>query len=450
MVRDYSTRLISIRSGLRVRLTARSDRCIICAMQVKRWSKIILIVVVFSFLLAFSNYPPGDELQRIRSFSRDREFDFVGWILDAFGTKFNQAALAATGTTSPEEQRQLVLDYIELIDRINQLERHLNDIYADPEVVNPESASNQVRQQLADLEAERDRLGPIAESILQAQISEIVADFGLTVGGQPIPPVLYHSTPLPTALIVSPREEIIQQHHISLEPDINVDERAILEDRVDKALDVSSLVVDVGGIGVYPTMVLETSNLNFLAEVVAHEWIHNFLSLRPLGLKYYSSPELRTMNETAAAIAGREIGLAVIERFYPELLPPPPPPEEEIEPGEPPPPPAFDFREEMRETRVTADRLLAEGDITGAEEYMEERRQVFWENGYRLRKINQAYFAFFGAYADEPGGAAGEDPVGEAVRRLFAESPSLASFLKRIAWMTSFEELLETTSPNAD
>ncbi|UCF28934.1 MAG: hypothetical protein JSW42_04445 [Chloroflexota bacterium] len=419
-------------------------------MQVKRWSKIILIVVVFSFLLAFSNYPPGDELQRIRSFSRDREFDFVGWILDAFGTKFSQAALAATGTTSPEEQRQLVLDYIELIDRINQLERHLNDIYADPEVVNPESASNQVRQQLADLEAERDRLGPIAESILQAQISEVVADLGLTVGGQPLPPVLYHSTPLPTALIVSPRDEIIQQHHISLEPDINVDERAILEDRVDKALDVSSLVVNVGGIGVYPTMVLETSNLNFLTEVVAHEWIHNFLSLRPLGLKYFSSPELRTMNETAAAIAGREIGRAVIERFYPELLPPPPPPEEEIEPGEPPPPPAFDFREEMRETRVTADRLLAEGDITGAEEYMEERRQVFWENGYRLRKINQAYFAFYGAYADEPGGAAGEDPVGEAVRRLFAESPSLASFLKRIAWMTSFEELLETTSPNAD
>jgi hypothetical protein len=215
-------------------------------------------------------------------------------------------------------------------------------------------------------------------------------------------------------------------------------------------MNVSSLIVDVGGIGVYPTMVLETSNLNFLIEVVAHEWIHNFLSLRPLGLNYFSSPELRTMNETAAAIAGREIGHIVVERFYPELLPPPPPPEEEIEPGEPPPPPVFDFREEMRETRVTADRLLAEGDITGAEDYMEERRKVFWENGYRLRKLNQAFFAFHGAYADQPGGPAGEDPVGEAVRKLFSESPSLASFLKRIAWMTSFEELLESTAANAN
>jgi hypothetical protein len=431
-------------------LTAFTDGIIISAMWPKRWLKIILIVVVFSFLLAFSNYPPGDELQRIRAFSRDREFDYIGWTLDAIGTKLGQSALAATETTSPGEQRQLVLDYIELIARIDQLERHLNEIYSDPEVIDPEQASALVRQQLHDLETERDRLGPIAESILQSQISEVVADLGLTVGGQPVPPVLYHSTPLPTALIVSPRDEIIQEHNISLEPDINVDERTILEDKVDEALDVSSLIVNVGGIGVYPTMVLETSNLNFLVEVVSHEWIHNFLSLRPLGLNYFSSPELRTMNETAAAIAGKVIGLAVVERFYPELLPPPPPPEAEIEPGEPPPPPVFDFREEMRITRETADQMLADGDIEGAEEYMEARRQVFWEHGYRLRKLNQAYFAFHGAYADQPGGAAGDDPVGDAVRRLFDDSPSLVAFLKRIAWMTSFEQLQDSIRINAN
>ncbi len=432
------------------RLTAHTDGCIICAMPFKRLMMIILIVVVFSFLLAFSNYPPGDELQRIRAFSRDLEFDYVGWTLDAILSKLSQSALAATETTPPEAKRQLVLDYIDLIARINELERHLNDIYSDPEVVNPEKASSLVRQQLAELETERNRLGPIAESILQAQISEVVADLGLTLGGQPLPPILYHSTPLPTALIVSPRDKIFQEYNISLEPDINVDERTILEDRVDEALNVSSLVVDVGGIGVYPTMVLETSNLNFLIEVVSHEWTHNFLSLRPLGLKYLSSPELRTMNETAAAIAGREIGLAVIERFYPELLPPPPPPEAEAEPGEPPLPPVFDFRDEMRKTREIVDQMLADGDIEGAEEYMEARRQVFWENGYRLRKINQAYFAFYGAYADQPGGAAGEDPVGEAVRRLFDQSPSLATFLKRIAWMTSFEELKDSVTANAN
>ena len=72
---------------------------------------------------------------------------------------------------------------------------------------------------------------------------------------------------------------------------------------------------------------------------------------------------------------------------------------------------------------------------------MEARREIFWQNGYAIRKLNQAYFAFYGAYADIPGGPAGEDPVGPAVRDLRAQSASLADFLRRIAWMTSFEQL---------
>ena len=85
--------------------------------------------------------------------------------------------------------------------------------------------------------------------------------------------------------------------------------------------------------------------------------------------------------------------------------------------------------------------LLAEGQIDEAEAYMEQRRQLFWENGYGIRKLNQAYFAFHGAYADVPLGPAGEDPVGAAVRALRAQSPSLAHFLNQMARMTSFEQL---------
>jgi hypothetical protein len=148
------------------------------------------------------------------------------------------------------------------------------------------------------------------------------------------------------------------------------------------------------------------------------------------------------MNETAASIAGKEIGQAVLERYYPEFVPPPET-EQTVTEAEPmPEPPAFDFIKEMRETRVTVDRMLAEGQIEEAEDYMEMRRKLFWDNGYRIRKLNQAYFAFHGAYADHPGGgAAGEDPVGAAVRQLRAQSPSLEAFLKRIAWMSSFEQL---------
>jgi hypothetical protein len=74
---------------------------------------------------------------------------------------------------------------------------------------------------------------------------------------------------------------------------------------------------------------------------------------------------------------------------------------------------------------------------------METRRLNFLKHGYLIRKLNQAYFAFYGAYADSPGGAAGEDPVGPAVRALREQSDSLADFVNTIAWMTSFEQLQE-------
>ncbi|MFO7678834.1 MAG: hypothetical protein R6X34_02185, partial [Chloroflexota bacterium] len=103
-------------------------------------------------------------------------------------------------------------------------------------------------------------------------------------------------------------------------------------------------------------------------------------------------------------------------------------------------PPRFDFRAEMAETRRTADAMLAAGDVAGAEAYMEARRRLFVENGYAIRKLNQAYFAFYGAYADEPG-AAGDDPIGPTVLAIRAASPSLRDFLRAVAFIGSLEDL---------
>jgi hypothetical protein len=340
---------------------------------------------------------------------------------------------------TPEARHRLVLTYMDLVQQIQRAEREVRSAYSDPNVANPEVATAATRQRLEGLYAQRDRIAPLAESILQGQLNSIASDMGLVVGGQAIPPVLFHSTPLPLQLTISPRDVIRREADISLSPDLTLDQQVALEERVDKALDVSSLVVRIGGIGLYPTMVDQTSNLNWLSEVIAHEWIHNFLTLRPLGISYMESPELRTMNETTAAIAGIEIGRALLERYYPEMAPPPSTGSSGTTPA--PDPNAFSFNKEMHTTRVKVDQLLAEGKIEEAEDYMEQRRQLFWENGYGIRKLNQAYFAFHGAYADEPLGAAGEDPVGAAVRALRAQSPSLTHFLNQISWMTSFEQL---------
>ncbi|NPA92197.1 MAG: hypothetical protein GXO56_00780 [Chloroflexi bacterium] len=410
----------------------------------RRWrlflTNFVLILILTPFLTQ-SQLPPGDQMARIHAFTRPLEFDYTSWLWHAWETKIAFGTMGAERRVDPATDRQIVLDYLDLMGDINRNEARLRDALADPNGVD-EAKVNALREQLAKDYDRRTWLAPLAEQVLQAQISAVLAENGLGLGGQPMPPVLYRTTPVPMALIVSPRTEIRQIANISLEPNLTLEQQIRLEDEVAQALDVSTLVVPIGGVGVYPTMVMQTDNLPWLVETIAHEWTHNYLDWHPLGLHYDTSPALRTMNETTASIVGKEIGRMVLEQYYPDKVPPPPPPPStQTQNNTQNNPPAFDFRAEMRKTRVHVDELLAEGKVEEAEAYMEQRRRFFWEHGYHIRKLNQAYFAFYGAYAASPGGAAGEDPVGAAVRQLRAESPSVAAFLKRIAWMSSYEDL---------
>ena len=401
-----------------------------------------IFLLFFSLLLAsstllFSTDPAG----AARRFTRPVEFDFVNWTVDALGVKLGQTALDTPFYFNGSAQHKLVVDYLHLIDNILQDEGKLNLVYSDPSVKDPAAASTSLRAELAGLYTRQRQIGPLAESVLQEQVSATLADLGLTTAGQPIPPVWFHMTPLPYNLVISPRGKIQEDAAISLITDLSVGQQVTLENHVDKGLDVSSLVVPVGGIGSYPTMIERTSALDWLSDTIAHEWTHNWLTQRPLGLNYETSPALRTMNETTASISGNEISLIVLKHYYPELVPQYARQAQLISLLGNPAQTGFDFRVEMHTTRVHVDELLATGKIDQAETYMEQRRQVFWDNGYPIRKLNQAYFAFYGAYADVPGGAAGEDPVGPAVRALRARSNSLTAFLKTIAQMSSFKQL---------
>jgi hypothetical protein len=79
---------------------------------------------------------------------------------------------------------------------------------------------------------------------------------------------------------------------------------------------------------------------------------------------------------------------------------------------------------------------------------MEQRRIVFWENGYHIRRLNQAYFAFHGSYAADPGGAASEEGVdlGQELRDLRSEIPSYREYMRLVAWrwrLDQFQELFD-------
>ena len=417
--------------------------------RIIRGLEITLLLFILAAITGYSNPSLTDKIEKVRAFTRQIEFNYMAWMGNASMLKLRAASIGVPYTFDHEARKLIVAEYLRVTQSILEKEYQLQQIYADAAVTDKELASQELRAELDGLYARQTELAPLAEATLQEQVSVILAEIGLTAVGQPVPNVWYHSTPLPYALIVSPRDRIEQIANISIDTDITLDEQVVLENHVDENLNTSSLVVPVGGVGVYPTMVMRSTNLPWVLNTISHEWIHNYLTLRPLGFLYANTPELRTMNETTASIAGNEIGGLVIERFYPELetashltLDLISAPFDHPEPGDFLRPP-FDFRAEMHETRTTVDAMLAEGKIEEAEAYMEARRLIFLQNGYLLRKINQAYFAFFGAYADSPGGAAGEDPVGPAVRALREQSDSLADFVNTISWMTKFEQLQE-------
>ena len=397
------------------------------------------LFVVAALLLGGSNLNVHGTVAHTRLSTRALEFNFLGWTIESSIEKLSQLSLHPTAYANDDDRVQLVFEYLEQLYVTQRAEQEVSEAMGDPDRSQTSSDVQEGLDELENLRAQVNQIKPLAENILQEQVAVVVAGMGLEIGGAPFPPVVFTFDPLPNALIVSPRDVIRQDANITLDVDMTLEEKVRLEQKVEASRDVSALVVPIGGMGTYPTMVQESTNLTWIVEVIGHEWIHNYLALRPLGMNYYTSAELRTMNETAASLLGTAIGWDVIRQYYPALLPEErasSPGEHEIEP------PAFNFRKEMFETRVQTDALLEAGEIASAEAYMEARREFFWDHGYRIRRLNQAYFAFYGAYADAPGGAAGEDPVGAAVRTLWERSPSPAEFLRRMAWMNDYGDLL--------
>ena len=408
--------------------------------------RILVIFVAIVLLVVGSSVTSDNPLDGLRKYTRGVEFDFVEWEISALFNKAVSASLKLERFLDNKQQVDVVQTWLAGTENVINLEQDLLTAQNDSSP-NRDELVRAAKTNLDQKKTDQNRLAKLAESVLQNQTEFTLAKAGFGLGGQILPPVLYQVSDLPLNLIISPRTEIRNVLSLSLDPGLDAIEKDEIETGIYKDFDLSALIEPVGGIGAYPTMVMRTTDLNWLAETIAHEWIHNYLAFFPLGMRYYVNDQMRTINETTASLAGKEIGLDLIISFYPDRTPRyylqmPTYTTVLAEGAETLNP--FDFRAEMHETRVKVDALLAEGKVEEAEQYMEARRRFFWENGYRLRKINQAYFAFYGSYNDTPGGgASGADPVGPAVQALRTRYSSLKEFLQAIRFVSSFDQLLQ-------
>ena len=388
---------------------------------------IIALSMIFVLLLSAGASSGRDFDRKLDQAVKPHRFNLTGWEIKTLFGRIGQNIWSRAG--KGEDGAGAVSEYVTLGNRIQALESQIDS-----------TNCGTLQPELAGLQKQREALAETVETTIKRQLVATLREHGIY---QPwyknirlklgFPPLDFKLESLPHLLVISPRDRIETLKTVLLVKDLNSPTMENIETAVDK-LDVSSLVADVGGLGTYPNLVGTDFGLQFILDTAAHEWTHEYLSFTPLGFRYVlglsglrQNPDIVTLNETVADIVGKEIGAAVREKYYAR-------PETKTLPNQP----AFDFDREMRDIRKTLDGYLAKGEVEAAEKFMNEKRDYLATKGYHIRKLNQAYFAFNGQYADTPAFAS---PVGAELKQLRARSASLGEFLSAAASLTGRHDL---------
>ena len=398
-----------------------------------------LLFAILGLLIMLSSCGGGEKNlgDKINNLARPYAFSLLRWETDMLSQEIDEHIRRPYQEDSTDAS--LVIRYFGLVDQENILRQRIDNIQGGF----VQGSVSGVQISLDAVSAERKAIERETEEILARQMSLAAAGLGIHNPLDPywdlrvtFPPVKMRLQEPPQLLVVSPRERIDRIASITLQSDTSQLDAVSLENDVE-ALDVSAIVVGLGGIATYPSFVNNNYGLSTALDIAAEEWFHQYLFFRPLGFRYaldevgIAQPlDIVIMNETLAGMVAGELAAEVARLFYSNSL------------GHAPvtyaAQPTFDFYGELCNTRNAVDTLLAAGKVREAESYMESRRLEFADHGYYIRKLNQAYFAFYGCYANQPGF---ENPIGVDMRALRENSATLASFVQLASSFTSRADL---------
>ena len=369
-------------------------------------------------------------------------YDLVGWEAKNFLSKWTHRVSRALPWNSQdaEDRTRKVYEYFELGEKFTKLESELDQAAAQTNG-NSIGRIRILEAELKQIKSRRKELRDDVEEVLEANVSSVVAAEGLGLWGELIfPPVDIRLTASPKLLVTSPRDRIDRTHNVLLDPDVEIAEREEVENKLFNESNLAAVVLDIGGVATYPASLPNDRPLGQTLRTSAHEWLHHYLFFRPLGQNMFSSNDMQILNETLADVAGDEIGNRALGMLGGDPESRQGSIEREAETSGRPCTEGFEFDHEMRITRQRADQLLAEGRIEEAEAYMEQRRLLFVANGFNIRKLNQAWFAFNGTYAES---AASVSPIGDQLHELRRLSPDLGAFIRIVSGVSSYQTFLD-------
>jgi len=398
----------------------------------RAWKGLIVLFAALALLL-----PRGDVLDLSpaeRAAVRYR-YDLIGWEVSNLPAKWvaRLADLLPWSGDSVDERRAMLSRYLELAAQVNEARSELDSAVAGSPRGSSDTAA--LRERVVSLQAEQGSLRTAVEELLEGTVSSVVTEQGLNVAGGFIwPPVDVRLDRTPHVLVTSPRDHIERLESVLLKPDVPAPSKDAMENRLLEEEDLSAVVLKTGGVATYPTVIPDDAGLERLLELASHEWLHTYLFFHPLGQGLFRDDEVLTLNETLANMFGREVGRLAYERLTGERLPEPPAADDGSEGVDAS---GFSFNTFMHETRLHTDELLEQGEVEEAERYMEQRRVELNSRGHRVRKINQAWFAFHGTYADSP---ASVSPIAGELEELRTLVSGIGEMVRLVRGVSSCEE----------
>ena len=374
---------------------------------------LIIVISILGYLLSSAISANSRESEIIKNVTQGYEFNIFNWERENFFDKWISYINPFDNHKKIKSSEQLI-QYLSLVEKINLNENLYSKLFTekldlDYKIKKGKIDINIAKIKTNEIDAEIEQLVEKinkdkiiknekkihAEQFLEENISSAIQSEQVNIFDNIFyVPVDLSLEKTPKLLVISPRDKIYRQEDKLLNSNIslvaiNNMELSLLEEN-----NLSAIVVPTGGVSTYPSIVSE-GDLLYILQTAAHEWLHNYLALFPLGRSYFTSTDMQSINETICDIFGNEVGIIAYEKIMDRKI------DNEINQTKKINK-EFNFDKFMKETRLVVEKLLSEGKILESESFMDEQRMVLSSNGYDIRKINQAYFAFYGTYGGNP------------------------------------------------
>jgi hypothetical protein len=364
-----------------------------------------------------------------KSLEEKEFFSILKYEITTIGNKYIYSFRSIFSKDNKEYAKNSLIQFKSLTKKIYALEKE-KEITST--VTSKQKNIEQLEKEITTLRKKRNSILLKIEKEIQKIVRNQIKAEGIDTKGFVFPPVSIKIFDPPLLLVTSPRNVISREKEILLDSSMKNSRKNIIEQKILDEENLSAVILEIGGLASYPSMIKPNTNFERLFELTAHEWLHQYLVFYPLGRSIFKNNEMNEINETLANIFGKEISKKICANELYEIY---------CENSEltTTTNKNFDYDLFMKETRETVDILLKNNNISKAEKYMEERRKKLENKGILIRKINQAWFAFHGTYTDSPTSVS---PVFSILKKIQEDTENMKEFIDILKNIDSYEQFL--------